>query len=112
MMQYVKETTRKENFLDLFFTNDPLLVVQVRQMIDTRLSDHSTILISLSYWMKELEDKKVNHAITDIPDYDLRNWDQEDWMRLNMLIQDINWDVGCVGCFAFLGFSLGFPICS
>ena len=92
MTQYIKETTRKDNILDLFFTNDPLLVIQVRQMINTKLSDHNTILISLSYGMKEFEDEKVNHASTDIPDYDLRNGDREDWLRFNMLIQDINWE--------------------
>ena len=34
----------------------------------------------------------LNHANTDIPEYDLRNGDREDWLRFNELIKDINWE--------------------
>ena len=40
----------------------------------------------------ENEDKRTNQATTDIPNYDLKNGDAEDWLRFNMLIQDINWE--------------------
>ena len=49
MVQYVKDGTRLDNVLDLFFTNDPLLVLRVRQMINTKLSDHNTLMVSLAY---------------------------------------------------------------
>ena len=92
MSQYIKESTCLDNLLDLFFTNDPLLVIRVRQMMNTKLSDHNTLVISLSYGMTEKEDKKVNQADTEIPEYDLKNGDAEDWLRFNMLIKDINWE--------------------
>ena len=39
LVQYIKDSTRLDNLLDLFFTNDPLLVIRVRQMMNTKLSD-------------------------------------------------------------------------
>ena len=42
--------------------------------------------------MTETEDKRINQAVTDIPEYDLKNGDDEDWLRVNMLLQNINWE--------------------
>ena len=61
-------------------------------MINTKLSDHNTLMISLSYGIKENEDKRTNQATTDIPNYNLKNGDAEDRLRFNMLSQDINWE--------------------
>ena len=61
-------------------------------MMNTKLSDHNTLIISLSYGMAETEDKRINQAVTDIPEYDLKNGDDEDWLRVNMLLQNINWE--------------------
>ena len=93
MVQHVTENTRKGNLLDLFCTNDPSLVLGCWNTVNTVLSDHNTVFISLSYGLQDMEGKtRINHTETCIPDYDLSNGDREDWLRFNMLLQQINWE--------------------
>ena len=62
-------------------------------MINPKLSDHKTQLISLTYGNSENQDNEcVNHADTEIQEYDLQNGEQDDWIKLNMLFGNINWE--------------------
>ena len=36
--------------------------------------------------------KRTNHTTTDIPEYDLSSGDTEDWARMNLLLEEINWE--------------------
>ena len=94
MIQYIKEATRKNNILDLVFTNNIDVITTCQQIINSKLSDHNTLLAQLSYGLKQLEKKqKKNVASTKIPDFDLKAADKEDWLRMNMLLQQSNWGI-------------------
>ena len=92
--QVIRKPTRNQNILDLCFTNDHSLVHDYQMIINSNLSDHFTICIHLNYETirKPTVKKRTNHYHTVIPEYDLKNGDEEDWMRLNLLLNDVNWE--------------------
>ena len=93
MTQYIENATRKNNILDLVFTNNSELINQCQQIINANISDHNTILTKLSYGLKPLEKKeKKNFASTKIPEYEVKAADDEDWLRMNLILQSINWE--------------------
>ena len=64
-----------------------------KQITNSKLSDHNTILAKLSYGLKPLERKeKINFASTKIPEYELKAADDEDWLRMNIILQQCNWE--------------------
>ena len=68
--QHIEEGTRRQNILDLIFTNDNQLIVNCSQIINENLSDHNTICAELSYGLKPLEEKKkTNFSSTIIMHY-------------------------------------------
>ena len=88
MEQVVKAGTRFNNILDIILCSDPNLIISCEIIVNKQLSDHNTIKPKLSYHLKELENaKNVNHAATNIPEFDIASGDEEDWMRMNSLIQ-------------------------
>ena len=90
--QYIKKPTRKQNILDLCFTNDHLLIHSYQTIINSLLRDHYTICINLNYKYTNTPDpKKINHYKTSIPEYDLKAGDEEDWLRLNLLLNQVDW---------------------
>ena len=93
MDQYIRKPTRNRNILDLCFTNDHFLIHNYQTIVNSKLSDHFTIRINLNYEnvTKPTSKKKVNHSQTKIPEYDLRGGDEEDWMRLNLLLDKVDW---------------------
>ena len=79
--------------LDLIFTNNDQLITRCYQFVNSALSDHNTICCDLSYGLKPMELKgKVNFTTTQIPEYDTAGADEEDWLRINTLIQSIDWE--------------------
>ena len=66
---------------------------QLENYSNSNLSDHYTICISLYYEKvtKPPSKKKVNHFETIIPEYDLKAGDDEDWIRLNLLFDKVDW---------------------
>ena len=92
MEQYIKESTRGSNILDLIFCSDPALILEYRQIINSRnFSDYNSLVVDLFFGLNHLEsDKRVNYALTTVPEYDTKCGDDEDWMRMNMLLQKIN----------------------
>ena len=36
--------------------------------------------------------KKSNYYLTSVPEYDTKAGDEEDWMRLNLMLNDIRWE--------------------
>ena len=93
MTQFITQGTRFGNILDLVFCSDPALIINCSQLINSRLfSDHNTHLIKLSYGLKHLEmGEKINHALTSIPEYEVKSGDDEDWKRMNLFLSEINW---------------------
>ena len=83
---------KKNNILDLIFTNNDDLIINCRQIINSKLSDHNTILAKLSYGLEELRKKeKVNFSASNIPEYNLNEAYNEDWLRMIMILQKVNW---------------------
>ena len=94
MEQFINTGTRFDNILDLVFCSDPSLIVNCKQLINSRsFSDHNSLFIQLSYGLKHMEQhKRINHASTIIPDYNLIEGDIEDWARMNALLDQIDWE--------------------
>ena len=92
--QYIKKPTRNKNILDLCFTNDHFLIHNYQVIVNSQLSDHFTICLNLNYEKLKKPEKKVksNMYQTTIPEYDLKAGDEEDWLRLNLLLNKINWE--------------------
>ena len=93
LLQYVDEATRKQNILDLIFTNNNNLIIRCRQVINAKLSDHNTIITELSYGLKQLENKQnKNFTTTTIPEYDFQGADDENWARMKSLLNVVEWE--------------------
>ena len=94
MEQYIKKPTRNKNILDLCFTNDQFLIHNYQVIVNSQLSDHFTICINLNYEKvkkKEIK-KKSNQYRTTVPEYDLMAGDEEDWLRMDMIFRNVNWE--------------------
>ena len=94
MEQFINTGTRLDNILDLVFCSDASLILDCKQLVNNRsFSDHNSLFIQLSYGLKFMEQhKRTNHAFTAIPEYDLGGGDAEDWTRMNLLLEEINWE--------------------
>ena len=75
------------------FTNDHFLIHNYQIIINSLLSDHNTICISLNYEeINKPKVKKTNQYQSSIPEYDLKGGDDEDWFRLNLLFNQMDWE--------------------
>ena len=94
MEQYIKKPTRGRNVLDLVFTNDHFLIHNYSIIVNSNLSDHNTICINLS--LKETSNSKPqqqkNYFFSKIAESNLKEADEEDWFRLNLLLNQISWE--------------------
>ena len=92
--QYIKKPTRKRNILDLVFTNNHFLIHNYNMIVNSKLSDHFTICINLSLGsaQKSTSKKTENHYFSKISEYNLKDGDEEDWFRLNLMFNQVNWD--------------------
>ena len=94
MEQYIKKPTRGRNILDLVFTNDHFLIHNYNIIVNSMLSDHFTICINLS--LKESTNpqsqQQKNYHFSKIAESNLKEADEEDWFRLNLMFNQINWE--------------------
>ena len=92
MEQKVNQCTRNLNILDLSFSNDHNLIIDSKVIINRNLSDHNTIIHYLSYDIAQMErSEKVNLCQTEIPEYNLMDGDDEDWTRMNLYLEHVDW---------------------
>ena len=63
-------------------------------IVNHKLSDHYTILLNLNYENVRSQEikKRTNQYETLIPEYDLAGGDEDDWTRMNMLLDMVNWE--------------------
>ena len=54
LQQYIDKGTRRQNILDLIFSNNDQLIIKCSQITNSKLSDHNTISVDLSYGLKPL----------------------------------------------------------
>ena len=93
LQQYIHKPTRRQNILDLVFTNNHFLINNYHMIVNSHLSDHYTIILNLNYENIKVEGnrKKVNHFHTEIPEFNFLEADEEDWMRLNRELDQVDW---------------------
>ena len=62
-------------------------------IVNSDLSDHYTMIINLNYEKIKAEGprKKVNHYHTKIPEFNFLDADEEDWIRLNLELNQVDW---------------------
>merc|ERR1711891_8524 len=91
LIQIIEETTRKENTLDLVYTNNIRIVTNI-DVNTSAISDHNKIEITTTYRIKEEKINKKNQ----VADNTLRslNFHAErkiDWRQIIKLIKEIPW---------------------
>ena len=92
--QLIKKPTRNQNILDLVFTNNHLLINDYYMIVNSQLSDHYTICANLNYEKGNSKSARrvENLYHSKLPEYNFRDADEEDWMRLNREFDKLNWD--------------------
>ena len=92
--QYITKPTRNKNILDLVFTNDHFLIHNYEIIVNSILSDHFTICVNLSLktGQKNIQEKQKNHYLSSLAEYNMKDADDEDWYRLNLMLDCIDWD--------------------
>ena len=93
MEQRINTATRKENILDLVFTNTEQLVERYETIVNSILSDHNTILIHLNIEEESNETKEdTNPYPNKIFEYNLMKGSNEDWVRYEKMIEVMSKD--------------------
>ena len=94
LIQIVDQPTRINNMLDLVFCNDVTLVDNVVISVNSKLSDHNSVIFDLCH--KNLEDQYSDETTAKKP-HDLGTLkfdtsDIETWNKVEKYIHDINWN--------------------
>ena len=89
LLQYVEHPTRGKNILDIFATNDDELVLRVRVLSKSKISDHNITIIDTTQYLKETEDKiKDQNSL-----HALNFWSRNiNWEELRAEINSYNWN--------------------
>jgi len=82
MVQHVNCATRKNNILDLVFTNDPFLIHDVNVDVPFSTSDHSRVNFKLSFY---------NSVFLSKNDKIFTDYSAVDWVSFNEYFMNINW---------------------
>merc|ERR1711989_159248 len=93
LVQMIEEPTRKENTLDLIFTNNPEIITQL-DISKTIMSDHNIIEVTTS--LKDCNEFTPNNdEATEIDETDLRhlNFHHENirWDEIKEIIKELPW---------------------
>ena len=89
--QYIHTPTRKDNILDLVFTDSPNLIRGYETVVSKRFTDHNILKIYLTPSSeKEKEVKRKNPYTNQVYEYDLINADEEDWKRYDVLLTELS----------------------
>ena len=87
LSQYVSVPTRGSNILDLFITNNPFLVTDIKAT-ESILSDHKIVKISTSLQSSNIVDKNVIKNQNDFGRFDFR---RADYDLLKKKLLDVEW---------------------
>ena len=83
------EETRKNNILDLLFTNS--LTIRGMEVIknSSELSDHNKIVSTFITAMKEDKgEDPVNYHKSELPLYKIEELEEEDWKEVNRILSE------------------------
>ena len=93
LTQEVQANTRGENILDVIFTNDPNYIEDIEIISNLKISDHNFIVATTNRdTIKTKENKKVNFCSTNIPLYNLKAGDSENWNRARQEFKEYKYE--------------------
>ena len=93
LSQYVKESTRGKNILDLFLTNDSNFVHLV-QSTDIQISDHNLITIFTDFF-KNLDTESntaCNNTVETTLDFSIFNFAKANVQQIDRAFAELDWD--------------------
>ena len=91
MEQYINTLTRKDNILDLVFSNSPNLINGYVTIVNKNFSDHNILKINLNYnYTNEGRKVRKNPFPNRIYEYDLLNASEEDWIRYDVILTKLS----------------------
>ena len=93
LTQYIQENTRKNNILDLFFSNDPNFV-QLVKINNINFSDHNIVKIYNTYF-NNLNSDTFNKALDNNNsgiDFSKLNLNSSNFPQINLEFSKINWN--------------------
>ena len=90
--QYITEPTRRQNILDLFFTNNEDLILKIKVEPPTILSDHNFQVINTSFAEEIFENINLSED-ESISSFNFSD-NQIDWADINIRIASLDW--GCL----------------
>ena len=91
--------TRGHNILDLVLCNNPSLVGQIYTLISKGISDHDLLEIRIDHPYTRPQDDGPRDVpyINKFHQYDLLKADEEDWMRYEAELLDVDFDTTTEG---------------
>ena len=90
MLQVIEEPTRKDNMLDLMFTNEVSLVTMI-EVTKSSYSDHDMIEMSTNYSLTKKENNTENTESTGFRSLNFRA-KSVNWKNINKMIEDVDWE--------------------
>ena len=90
LTQTINENTRKNNILDLFFTNDENAVLNSEIIHNVSFSDHNLVKIYTNTVFEKIISEKEDYPyMTEIPKYRLLEGTSQDWCDLNSHLNSV-----------------------
>ena len=88
MFQLVTIPTRGANILDLVFTNCKEIITAIVYLVNAKVSDHESLRITTNLPLKKQKkgDYSRDFYSMDIPKFNLKDADEEDWVKYNLVI--------------------------
>ena len=92
MLQVIEEPTRKENTLDLMFTNEPNVVTEV-EVNKKWISDHSRVEVSTNYIINDQlnSNKEIDDPNSKLRNLNFRAEEKIDWESIKESIRKNQW---------------------
>ena len=94
LLQYIKVPTRKDNILDLIFTDDTELIEDISQEVHSAISDHNTIVVSVNVNSanSDTNETRENFSTTQIPLYKTDNPDKDIVRKIKNDLINTDWN--------------------
>ena len=93
LSQLVNSNTRKNNTLDLIFSNDNLFITEQECIVNNVMSDHNLLIVKSNVNIDSVKDdsKAENIYDTNLLDYDHLGTNEEEWNKISDNLKNINW---------------------
>ena len=88
----VKDATRQDNILDIFFSNDPDSISNISMVENVFTSDHSTVIIETSFCNNSNEEDFKNIYSSSIPLYETMSTSPLEWENVRKGQANKDWE--------------------